>query len=436
MVGERDGGSPVFGCAAAEPVDPAGPVQQRILRVYVEVNEVFQPTDRIPDTMAANLYPDPPGPRPRPATVPELLAEIERLEQRVSLLEDERDEYAQQNAELFVLQQVFSTINSALDITDILSMVLRGVRESLKFKRVILFDVVGEGEQIVRRLECDDLGEVIHSVDPAEFRRPSALHDVAAGTLQLAYGSSADHDAPLEDGRRWYCVAPLVARDVVRGLLYADDPPDDEITENQLRVMLDFASQAAVTVENARLYDETRRLLEETQRLALTDVLTGIPNRRALHEMLERELHNSERYDSPFAFAILDLDDLKKINDTGGHSLGDLALKRFAQVLKKSARRGDIVARYAGDEFVLVMVQTDREQAVSGVERMMATFRRNGLSTSVGIAMFPDDGIDSQTLFFGADEALYRAKQSGKNQFRFYARGGDGAASQAEGLSP
>jgi diguanylate cyclase (GGDEF)-like protein len=356
-----------------------------------------------------------------PPDAAELLDELERLRGRIAILEAERDEYAQQNAELFVLQQVFSTINSTLEINDILSMVLRGVVEALKFKRVVLFDV-GEDDTIIRRLECDENGTVNHAVDPEDFRPDSALADVSQGKLQLAYGTQDDPDSPLEDSRGAFCVAPLVARDVVRGMLYADDPPGSEITENQLRVLLDFASQAAIAVENARLYEETRRLLEETQRLANTDSLTGIPNRRAMSELLERELHTSERYDTPFAFVILDLDDLKKINDSGGHSLGDLALKRFAQVLKKNARKGDIIARYAGDEFVLIMAQSDRNQTGRGVERIMSALRRNGLASSIGVAMFPNDGIDGQTLFFAADEALYAAKQAGKNQYRFYSR--------------
>jgi diguanylate cyclase (GGDEF)-like protein len=367
--------------------------------------------------MGANLSAD--------SSAAELLDEIERLQTLVAILESERDEYAQQNAELFVLQQVFSTINSTLEINDILSMVLRGVVEALKFKRVILFDVV-EGDQIVRRMECDENGDVNHIIDGRGFRPHSTLVDVSQGKLQLAYGMAEDPDAPLEDARGSYCIAPLVARDVVRGMLYADDPPGLEITENQLRVLLDFASQAAIAVENARLYEETRRLLEETQRMANTDSLTGIANRRALGELLERELHTSERYDTPFAFVILDLDDLKKINDSGGHSLGDLALKRFAQVLKKNARKGDIIARYAGDEFVLIMTQSDREQTIRGIERIMSALRRNGLASSIGVAMFPGDGTDGQTLFFAADEALYQAKQAGKNQFRFYARSKEG----------
>ena len=351
-----------------------------------------------------------------------LLREIERLRSRIVLLEAERDEYAQHNAELFVLQQVFSTINSSLDVNDILSMVLRGVCEALKFNRVILFDVMEDGS-IARRLEADGTGQVTYALDPLEFNPCSTLNDVASGIMQIAFGTSDDSDRPLDDTKGSYCIAPLLAREVIRGMLYVDDPPSDNVSENQLRALLDFAAQAAVAVENARLFDEARRLLEETQRLALTDSLTGIPNRRAMSELLERELHGSERYDSPFAFIILDLDDLKKINDSGGHSLGDLALKRFANVLKKTARKGDIVARYAGDEFVVVMKNSTREQTERGLQRIQGALRRNGLQSSIGVAMFPADGIDGQTLFFAADEALYLAKQSGKNQYQFYKRG-------------
>lgn len=350
-----------------------------------------------------------------------LRSEIERLHSRIAALEAERDEYAQQNAELFVLQQVFSTINSTLDINDILSMVLRGVVEALRFDRVILFDVDEQGN-VMRRLESDANGTVLHSSGALDYLPGSTLIDVAQGVVQVAVGTEFDPDKPLEDTKGSYCIAPLVARDVVRGMLYVDSGPFAAVTENQLRVLLDFAAQAAIAVENARLYEETRRLLEETRRLALTDSLTGIPNRRALSQMLERELHTSDRYDAPFAFVILDLDDLKKINDTGGHSLGDLALKRFANLLQKSARKGDIVARYAGDEFVIVMTKSDREATEKAVERLAGAVRRNGLACSMGVAMFPMDGIDEQTLFFSADEALYRAKQAGKNTYRFFNR--------------
>ena len=145
----------------------------------------------------------------------ELLAEIERLRLRVAMAEAERDEYAQQNAELFVLQQVFSTINSTLDINDILSMVLRGVTEALKFNRVVLFDVDEHGN-VIRRLESDGNGNVVHAADAFDYLPNSTLQDVAQGITQVAFGNETDLDKPLSDTSGSYCIAPLVARDVVR----------------------------------------------------------------------------------------------------------------------------------------------------------------------------------------------------------------------------
>ncbi|MBV8246534.1 MAG: GGDEF domain-containing protein [Candidatus Eremiobacteraeota bacterium] len=367
-------------------------------------------------------------PRPHLAAVEsdgdraELLAQIEELSNRLVHVQIERDEYAQRNSELFVLQQVFSTINSTLDINDILSTVLRGVCEALKFNRVILFDVI-EGA-LIRRMEGDINGNI--SATPADrardFIEGSVLQALAGGTEQLAFGDASEPNPPLADTSGSFIAAPLLARDVIRGVLYVDQPPKEPIDENQIGVLLEFAAQAAIAVENARLYEETRRLLEETQRLALTDPLTGIANRRALNEMLERELHTAERYDSPFCFVILDIDNFKQINDSGGHSAGDQALKRFADCLRRTARKGDIVARYAGDEFIVVMTQTDRTAAEHGAERILGALRKAGIQCSIGAAMFPYDGTDGQGLLYAADEALYRAKASGKNQYQFYKR--------------
>lgn len=367
----------------------------------------------------------------RPSEVGELRSEVVRLRSRLALLEAERDEFAQQNAELFVLQQVFSTINSTLDITDMLSMVLRGVIEAIKFGRVVLFDVLHDG-LILRRLEGRAPSDVSRAADPLDYIANSTLSEVAHGRMPLATGAATDADAPMRGVKRHYCLAPLVARGVIRGLLYADDPPGEEVTENQLRMLLDFASQAAIAVENARLYDETKRLLAETQQLALTDSLTGIANRRALETMLDRELHTAERYGVPFAFLILDLDDLKKVNDTSGHGVGDRALQRFAQTLVQHARKGDIVARYAGDEFVVVLSRCTALQAGRTAARLLAALQHVGLASSIGVAMFPSDASDAPGLFAAADAALYKAKQDGKGQYRFYAHNfGSGGAGPA-----
>lgn len=354
--------------------------------------------------------------------------EIASLRRRIAELEAERDEFAQQNAELFVLQQVFSTMNSTLEIDDILSMVLRGINEALRFGRVILFDV-RDGVP-TRRLETDSLGHIIASPDPDRLRLTPTFAAMIAGTSDFALGTGGDDEAPLDNSRFTYCMLPLISRNTVRGILYVDEPPSPEITEAQLRTLLDFAAQATIAIENARLYNETKRLLEETQRLALTDPLTGLSNRRALGDLLERELTNAERYGAELAFFVLDLDDLKRINDQQGHSAGDEALKVFAEIMKETARKGDIVARFGGDEFVIAMAQTDHEQADYAAQRLFEHFATSGISCSAGVSMFPTDGNSQATLFAAADRALYAAKHDGKNGYRFAAR----AAQEGSGV--
>ena len=343
--------------------------------------------------------------------------EVAELRRRIVSLEAERDEFAQQNAELFVLQQVFSTMNSTLEIDDILATVLRGVRVALRFGRVVLFDV-RDGVPS-RRLETAADGTVIASPDPGAMRLSPAFRAMVAGTSEFAFGIPGGGESPLPDANGSFCMLPLISRNTVHGILYVDRPMEPNIGETQLRMLLDFGSQATIAMENARLYSETKRLLEETQRLASTDPLTGLANRRAFTELVEREVHNAVRYGIPLGFVVLDLDDLKAINDAGGHPAGDEALKRFAEVLRTSARRGDIVARFAGDEFILVMTQTDRIGAEAMIRRLYGSLERTGLQCSAGIALFPRHGADATALFAAADRALYEAKQAGKNRFRF-----------------
>ncbi|MBV8645068.1 MAG: GGDEF domain-containing protein [Candidatus Eremiobacteraeota bacterium] len=358
-----------------------------------------------------------PSDDPRTDELTALREEVGELRRRVAMLEAERDEFAQQNAELFVLQQVFSTMNSTLEIDDILATVLRGVHEALHFGRVVLFEV-RDGIPS-RRLETEPDGTVISSRDTEAMRHTAAFRSMVVGTSDFAFGMADDGDSPLPDVQGTYCMLPLISRNTVRGILYVDNPPDPDIGETVLRMLLDFAAQAAIAMENARLYSETKRLLEETQRLASTDPLTGLANRRALNELIERELHNAERYGAPLAFLVLDLDDLKKINDSQGHHAGDEALKAFADVIRSGARRGDIAARYAGDEFVLVMAQTDRIAAEAVLRRLYAALERADLQCSAGVALFPRHGADATSLFAAADRALYEAKLAGKNRFRF-----------------
>jgi diguanylate cyclase (GGDEF)-like protein len=358
----------------------------------------------------------------------ELVAEIDELRKRVNDLEDLRKHFMALETDyngLFVLQQVASLINSTLNIDDILSTVLRGAHEALNCQRAIIFDV--ESGTLHERLHIESDGAVVPIDSAAAIRPGQKLSLMIEGKLDFEIGFARDAEDLVHDPRGQYCRVPIVSRGSVRGILYVDASVTGSISDSQIRMLLDLANQAGIALENARLHGETQRLLEETQRLAGTDPLTGLPNRRAFDDLLQHEIHNSLRHGHPFAYAIFDLDDLKKINDNGGHAAGDVALQNFAHVLKNVSRKGSIVARYAGDEFLVILTQTNRDAAELGVRRIFRNLEKDGIQSSVGIAMFPKDGNDAQSLFVAADEALYRAKSRGKNRYVFSDQGSESA---------
>ncbi|MBV1856677.1 GGDEF domain-containing protein [Catellatospora tritici] len=159
--------------------------------------------------------------------------------------------------------------------------------------------------------------------------------------------------------------------------------------------------------------------------LATTDTLTGLPNRRALRASLGRNLDQARRADTALALIILDLDRFKKINDEHGHLAGDAVLRQVAQVLQREIRPTDLAARLGGEEFAVVLPDTDRDTAVAIAERLRAAVASTPaahqgevltVTTSAGVVAYPHDGQTTATLVKRADDALYSAKRAGRNR--------------------
>jgi len=176
---------------------------------------------------------------------------------------------------------------------------------------------------------------------------------------------------------------------------------------------------------------EQKQAEENIQQLAYYDNLTGLPNRMLLQDRLLQVLSQTRRDERKAAVLFLDLDRFKTVNDTLGHAIGDELLKQVAQRLKVNIRDADTVARQGGDEFVIVLnsIESGRQaaQVASKVISALAhPFQVQGQSiftgTSVGIALFPDDGLDAGTLLKHADMAMYLAKESGRGKFKFFSQ--------------
>ena len=154
------------------------------------------------------------------------------------------------------------------------------------------------------------------------------------------------------------------------------------------------------------------------RRLAISDSLTGLANYRHLVDVLQSELERSGRTDRPFSVLLMDLDGLKKINDHYGHLIGSRALSRVATILRLNSRSIDTAARYGGDEFALVLPETNLSAAQQVVERVRYCLESDEevpqLSISIGVATFPKCGVTVQQLLEYADQALYAMKEQSK----------------------
>jgi diguanylate cyclase (GGDEF)-like protein/PAS domain S-box-containing protein len=195
-----------------------------------------------------------------------------------------------------------------------------------------------------------------------------------------------------------------------------------KFTDSEKSLMSQFAQQAAIAVQNAQLF-------EERKQQARIDLTTGIYNRRGLNELGIREIDRSQRFDRPLSLLMVDIDHFKRVNDTYGHPIGDLVLKELADRLKNHLRSIDILSRYGGEEFVIILPETATDHATEVAERLREVveqkpFTPDGLALpitiSLGISTLNGDALDIQTLIKNADDAMYVSKRSGRNQVNVF----------------
>jgi len=182
-----------------------------------------------------------------------------------------------------------------------------------------------------------------------------------------------------------------------------------------------------VIVDHLAILLENMRLYRQKAEMAVRDGLTGLLNHRRLHERLQEELSRSLRYHHPMSLLMIDVDYFKRYNDTYGHQQGDELLRVLAEILQQNVRQSDIVGRYGGEEFAVILPETDKESAVVLAQRLCEVVASTPFlgypggpsvrcTISIGVASYPDDGLTVSDLVAAADTALYRAKRYGKNR--------------------
>jgi diguanylate cyclase (GGDEF)-like protein len=215
-------------------------------------------------------------------------------------------------------------------------------------------------------------------------------------------------------------IVPLKAKDKVNGLILGDNfITQKTITKDDLRMLIMLANQAGLAIENSQLYERAVTRMH-------TDYLTDLWNHGYFQYILQTEFEKAKITQTPLSLIMLDIDDFKVYNDTLGHQAGDKILKELALLLKKQSRKMDQVCRYGGEEFTIILPQTDKREAFLIAERLRENIQKHPFTkeeilpnkkftVSLGVATYPDDGSSPSGLITASDQTLYQAKHKGKN---------------------
>ncbi|MBR1274206.1 GAF domain-containing protein [Bradyrhizobium sp. AUGA SZCCT0283] len=257
-------------------------------------------------------------------------------------------------------------------------------------------------------------------------RRACIINDYLADPNAEAF----HHRARL-DGTNSGASFPLLVQGQVVGVMSFMSLEKDTFTPEFAELLQRLVDNVSFALENFDRADEKTKADERIEYLASHDSLTNLPNREMFNGMLRRAIDGAARYQRQFALLFIDLDRFKVINDSLGHDAGDMLLVEIGGRLRRALRSSDVVARLGGDEFVVILEETAERPEVERIAGELLSVLSQPLqlsghechtTASIGIAMYPSDGTDMQTLTKNADMAMYLAKEDGKNGFRFFTK--------------
>jgi diguanylate cyclase (GGDEF)-like protein len=316
------------------------------------------------------------------------------------------------------LQSVSHVVTSSLELDEILNNVLELLKVSFGYTYISIYLLDGDRLQLGAELGYPQ--DLIISEIPITIgivgravrtRLPQYIEDVNKDESFLRASSEIKSEI---------CV-PLLRKDHVLGVLNVESKEEDPLDERDVNLLTALAGPLAIAIDNARLHAEVKTM-------ALTDILSGLANRRAFDDILHTEVMRATRYNNELSLIILDLDSFKEFNDQYGHPAGDVRLKEIGDMLRENVREPDLAARYGGEEFAVILPNTSKLGAMRLAERLRACAERRasgeshvnhviaGYTISLGVATFPEDASTLNDLLIAADNAELMAKRLGKNR--------------------
>ncbi|MCP4650175.1 MAG: sensor domain-containing diguanylate cyclase [PVC group bacterium] len=308
--------------------------------------------------------------------------------------------------------EISSNIVKSLHLDELLKFIVKSIVTHMGFDRVRLY-LVDRKQEMLKGEVAYDLRGTITSLEKEQYPLKPNVHPL----VDYLFGKGDNliqrsfHDVVV--------FVPLLIKDVVVGLLVVDNILSQQrINSEEVQTIQSFAGQIAMAVENARLF-------EKVEELSITDSLTGLYVIRHFKDRLKTEAYRCKRYGTKMALFLIDIDDFKTINDTYGHPAGDKVLQTIAAKIKGILRQTDFACRYGGDEFMTCLHNLNPKDTIQLGKRLIETVQNTGplfedskffVGISIGVAIYPENSDDIVKLIEKADQALYKAKEKGKNQ--------------------
>ena len=327
--------------------------------------------------------------------------------------------------EYYIRFKILSTLNEQMDVERTLAVVKKLIRKNFPVSQYSLMLVGESGDELILRshfglprketengryaLDENIFGEALKRGEPVYVPRVESAPAPYAYHAGNHRGKGAFLSLPLiAQNRRMVGVANLFRR------------RPDSFSPKEIELLRKIAGQLGQVLDTIAVYHQTREL-------SITDELTRVFNRRYFNQRFEREMQRAQRYQRHLSLIMLDIDHFKIFNDTHGHLWGDAVLKQVAQTLEDNLRKADILARFGGEEFVILLPEIDRGHGRQVAEKLRRAIENTAfpkaetqplgrLTVSLGLASYPEDAEGTSDLIHVADQGLYLAKSRGRNQ--------------------
>ncbi len=360
----------------------------------------------------------------------ELLLAVERGLERRRLQSENRhllSDLKQRIKELSTFNTIAKTLNSTLNLKEVLDIVMGKIKELVKAEAWSILMLDEKNKELVFEVAIGDKGEQVKEM---RLALGQGVAGWVAQNQKPVIVSDTSNDERFFKGldqktgfhTKSIIATPLISRGRLIGVVeIMNKLGETPFDEKDLDLLQTLTDHAAIAIENARLYEKARRL-------AITDDLTGLYNSRHCDLFLKKALEEAIKKETPLSLLFIDLDHMKEVDDTYGHLMGGHALKEVADRISALVKPPDMASRYGGDEYVIILLGKNSQKAVELAEKIRLKLEAEPflkshnltckITASIGIASYPEHAGSTDELFSKADKAMYQVKESGKNKVK------------------